>query len=145
MPIFAWNVSLVSLIFLKRSLLFPILLFPSVSLHCSLRKAFIHLLAILWNSGTLELKQIDCVLSSLRWGTSIQSANKVLGADCGSGHQFLIAKLSPKLKKVGITTRPFWYDLNQILCDYTVEVMNRFKGLDLVDRVSEQKFLDRSL
>ena len=116
---------------------------------CSLFLCIVHLIKPSYHSllfsGTLELKQIDCVLSSLRWGTSIQSANKVLGADCGSGHQFLIAKLSPKLKKVGITTRPFWYDLNQILYDYTVEVMNRFKGLDLVDRVSEQKFLDRSL
>jgi len=50
-PIFAWNVPLVSLIFLKRSLVFPILLFSSISLHCSLRKAFLSLLAILWNSA----------------------------------------------------------------------------------------------
>ena len=53
------------------------------------------------------------------------------GADCGSDHEFLIAKFRLKLKKVGTTTRPFRYDLNQIPYDYTVEVRNRFKGLDL--------------
>ena len=60
------------------------------------------------------------------------------GADCGSDHELLIAKFRLKLKKVGKTTRPFSYDLNQIPCDYTVEVTNRFKGLDLVDRGSEE-------
>ena len=58
-----------------------------------------------------------------------------LGADCGSNHEFLIANFRLKLKKVGKTTRPFMYDLNEIPYDYTVEVTNRFKGLDLVDRV----------
>ena len=53
-------------------------------------------------------------------------------ADCGSDHELLIAKLRLKLKKVGKTTRPFRYDLNQIPYDYTVEVRNRFKGLDLI-------------
>ena len=53
------------------------------------------------------------------------------GADCGSDHEVLIAKFRLKLKKVGKTTRPFRYDLNQIL--YTVEVRNRFKGLDLIE------------
>ena len=57
------------------------------------------------------------------------------GADCGSDHELLIAKFRLKLKKVGKTTRPFIYDLNQIPYDYTVEVRNRFKGLDLIDRV----------
>ena len=52
--------------------------------------------------------------------------------DCGSDHELLIAKFRSKLKKVGITTRPFRYDLNQIPYDYTVEVTNRFKGLDTV-------------
>ena len=56
------------------------------------------------------------------------------GADCGSDHELLIAKFRLKLKKVGKTTRPFQYDLNQIPYDYTVEVRNRFKGLDLIDR-----------
>ena len=63
----------------------------------------------------------------------IQSAKTRLGADFGSDHELLIAKLRRKLKKVGKTTRPFRYDLNQIPYDYTVEVRNRFKGLDLID------------
>ena len=57
------------------------------------------------------------------------------GADCGSDHEILIAKFRLTLKKVGKTARPFKYDLNQIPYDYTVEVTNRFKGLDLIDRV----------
>ena len=61
-----------------------------------------------------------------------------LGADCGSDHELLIAKIRRKSKKVGRTTRPFKYDLNQIPYDYTVEVRNRFKGLDLIDRVPEE-------
>ena len=60
------------------------------------------------------------------------------GADCGSDHELLIAKFRLKLKKVGKTTRPFRYDLNQIPYDYTVEVSNRFKGLDLIDRVPDE-------
>ena len=56
-----------------------------------------------------------------------------LGADCGSDHELLIAKFRLKLKKVGKTTRPFRYDLNQIPYDYTVEVTNRFKGLDVIE------------
>ena len=58
--------------------------------------------------------------------------------DCGSDHELLIAKFRLKLKKVGKTTRPFRYDLNQIPYDYTVEVRNRLKGLDLIDRVPEE-------
>ena len=61
-----------------------------------------------------------------------------LGADCGSDHEFLIIKFRLKLKKVGKTGRPFGYDLNQIPYDYTVEVRNRFKGLDLIDRVPDE-------
>ena len=70
--------------------------------------------------------------------SSIQSAKTRLGADCGSDHELLIAKFRLKLKKVEKTTRPFRYDLNQIPYDYTVEVTNRFKGLDMIDRVSEE-------
>ena len=61
------------------------------------------------------------------------SANTRPGADCGSDHELFIAKFRPKLKKVGNTTRPFRYDLNKIPYDYTVEVTNRFKGLDLIE------------
>ena len=61
-----------------------------------------------------------------------------LGADCGSDHEVLIAKFRPKLKKVEKTTRLFRYDLNQIPYDYIVEVRNRFKGLDLIDRVPDE-------
>ena len=61
-----------------------------------------------------------------------------LGADCGSDHELHIAKFRLKLKKVGKTTRPLSYNLNQILYDYTVEVTNRFKGLDLIGRVPEE-------
>ena len=61
-----------------------------------------------------------------------------LGADCGSDHELLIAKFRLKLKKVGKTTRPFSYDLNQIPYDYTVEMRNRFKGLYLIDRVPDE-------
>ena len=73
------------------------------------------------------------ILYSQRWRSSIQSAKTRPGADCGSDHEFLIAKFRLKLKKVGKTTRPFRYDLNQIPYDYTVEVRNRFKILDLIE------------
>ena len=71
----------------------------------------------------------------------IQSVKTRPGADCGSDHELLIAKFRLKLKKVGKTTRPFRYDLNQIPYDYTVEVRNRFKGLDLIDRVPDELWL----
>ena len=64
------------------------------------------------------------------------------GADCGSDHELLIAKFRLKLKKVWKTTRPFRYDLNQIPYDYTVEVRNRFKGLDLIDRVPDELWME---
>ena len=69
---------------------------------------------------------------------SIQSIKTRRGDDCGSDHDLLIAKYRLKLKKAGKTTRPFRYDLNQNPCDYTVEVRNRFKGLDLKDRVPDE-------
>ena len=68
----------------------------------------------------------------------MQSAKTRPGADCGSDHELLIAKFRLKLKKVGKTTRLFRYDLNQIPYDYTVEVRNRFKGPDLIDRVPDE-------
>ena len=64
---------------------------------------------------------------------SIQSAKTRLGADCGSDHELLIAKFRLKLEKVGETARPLRYDLNQIPYNSTVEVRNRFKGLDLIE------------
>ena len=67
-------------------------------------------------------------------GEALYSQQARLGAACGSDHELLMAKFRLKLKKVGKTTIPFRYDLNQIPCDYTVEVRNRFKGLDLIDR-----------
>ena len=73
------------------------------------------------------------IFFSQRWRISIQSAKTRLGADCGSDRELLIAKFRLKLKKVGKTTRLFRYDLNQIPYDYTVEVRNRFKGLDLIE------------
>ena len=77
--------------------------------------------------------QIDYVLCSQRWRSSIQSAKTRLGSDCGSDHELLIAKFRLKLKKIGRTTRPFRYDLNQIPYNYIVEVTSRFKGLDLIE------------
>ena len=82
--------------------------------------------------------QIDYILCSQRWRSSIQSAKIRPGADSGSDHELLIAKFRLKLKKVEKTSRPFSYDLNQIPNDYTVEVRNRFKGLDLTDRVPDE-------
>ena len=69
---------------------------------------------------------------------SQQKQQQKPGADCGSDHELLIAKFRLKLKKVGKTTRPFRYGLNQIPYDYTQEVTNRVKGLDLIDRVPKE-------
>ena len=74
--------------------------------------------------------------------SSIKSAKTRPEADCGSDHELLIAKSRLKLKKVGKTTRPFRYDPNQIPYDYTEEVTNRFKGLDLLDRVPEELWME---
>ena len=82
--------------------------------------------------------QIDYILCSQRWRSSIQSAKIKLGADCGTDHELLIAKFILKLKKVGESTRPLRYNLNQIPYEYTVEVTNIFKGLDLIDRVPDE-------
>ena len=81
---------------------------------------------------------IDYILCSQRWRSSTQSAETRPGADCGSDLELFIAKFRLKLKKVGKTTRPFRYDLNQIPYNHTVEVTNRFKGLDLIDKVPDE-------
>ena len=73
-----------------------------------------------------------------KWRRFILLAKTRLGDDCGSDHEPLTAKFRLKLKKAGKTTRPFRYDLNQIPFTYTVEVTNRFKALDLIDRVPEE-------
>ena len=86
--------------------------------------------------------QIDYILCSQRWRSSIQSAETRLGANCGSDHELVIAKFRLKLKRVSETTRPFMYDLNQIPYDNTVKVTNRFKGLDLRDRVPEELWME---
>ena len=65
-----------------------------------------------------------------------------LGVDCGSDHELLIAKFRLKWKKLGKTSKPFRYDLNQIPYDYTVEVRNRFKELDLIDRVLNELWME---
>ena len=77
-----------------------------------------------------------------RWISSIQSAKTKPGADYGSDHELLIAKFRIKLKKVRITTRSFRYDLNQIPYEYTVEVRNRYKGLDLIERVPAELWME---
>ena len=107
--------SLVFLILLKRSLVFPILLFSSISLHWSLRKAVLSLLAILWNSA-------------FKWAYL-------------SFSPLLFASLLFTEKKVGKTTRPFKNDLNQIPYDYIVEERNRFKGLDLIDKMPDELWM----
>ena len=95
----------------------------------------------LWTSPDSQHRnQIDYILCSQRWRSSIQSAKTRLEADCGSDHELLIAKFTLKLKNVEKTTRPFRYDLNQIPYDYTVEVRNRFKGLDLIVREPDERW-----
>ena len=77
--------------------------------------------------------QIDYILGRQRWRSSIQSTKTRPGAYCGSDHELLIAKFRLKFRKAGKTTRPFRYKLNQIHYDYTVEVRNRFEGLDRIE------------
>ena len=88
----------------------------------------------------LEIRLI--IFFEPRWRISLQLAKTILGADCGSDHELLISKFRLKLKKVGKTTRPLRYDLNQIPYDYTLEVTNGFKGLDLIDRALEEPWID---
>ena len=88
-----------------------------------------------WTSPDGQCRnQIDYILCGQRWRSSIQSTKTRRGDACGSDRKLLITKFRLKLKKVGKTTRPFRYDLNQIPYDYTLEVRNRFKGLDLIDK-----------
>ena len=82
--------------------------------------------------------EIDYILCSQRWRSSIQTTKTRPGADCGSDHELLTAEFRLKFKKVGKTARPFRNDLNQIPYDYTVEVRNRFNELDLIDRVPDE-------
>ena len=93
-------------------------------------------------SSTILAPPPDYILCSQRWRRSIQSAKIRLGADCGSDQELLIAKFRLKLKKVAKTTKLFRYDLNQIPYDYTVEVTNRFKGLDLIHRMPEKLWME---
>ena len=85
---------------------------------------------------------MDYILCSKRCRSSIQSTKTRPGAAYGSDHEFLIAKFRLKLKKVEKTTRPFRYDLNQIPYDYTVEVRDRFKGLELIDRMPDELWME---
>ena len=78
------------------------------------------------------------IFFAVKWKSSIQSAKTKRGADCGSDHELLIVKFRLKLKKVGKTTRPFRYDLNQIPYVYRMKVTNRFKGLDQIDRLPKE-------
>ena len=87
--------------------------------------------------------QIDYILCSQRRRSTIHTISKnKMGADCGPDHELLITKLRLKLKKVGKSTRLFRYDLSQIPCDYTVEVRNRFKELDLINRVPDELWME---
>ena len=92
-----------------------------------------------WTSPDGQYRnQVDYILCSQRWRSSIQSAKTRLGADCGSDHELLVAKFRLKLKKVGKTTRPFRHALNQFPYEYIVEMTNRLKGLHPIDRVPEE-------
>ena len=91
-----------------------------------------------WISPGVHYKnQIDYIIWSQRERSSIESAKTRLGVDCGSYRELFIAKFRLKLKKVGKTTSPSRHEINQIPYDYTVEVVNIFNRLDLIDRVPE--------
>ena len=89
-----------------------------------------------------EIRLIICILCSQRWRSCTQSTKVRSGADCGSDHELLIAKFRLKLKKIGKTTRPFRYDLNQFPYNYAVEVTNRLKEVYLIDRVPEELWIE---
>ena len=93
----------------------------------------------LWTSPDGQHQnQTDYILCSQKWRSSIQSAKTRPGVDCGSDHELPSAKFRLKLKKMGKTTGQFRYDLNQIPYEYTVEVRNRYNGLDLINRVPDE-------
>ena len=97
-----------------------------------------------WTSPEGQYRnQIDYILCSQRWRSSVWSAKTRPGADCGSDYELLVEKFRCKFKKVGKTTRLFRYDLNQISYDYTVEVTNRYKELDMTEGLKNygQKFV----
>ena len=77
-----------------------------------------------------------------RWRSSIQSAKIRPRADCHTDHELLVAKFRLNLKKVRESIKPFRYDLNQIPYDYTLAVRNRFEGLDLIDRVPDELWME---
>ena len=85
---------------------------------------------------------MDDILCSQRQRSSIKPAKTRLRADCGSDQEHFIDKFRLKLKEVGKTSRPLMYDPNQIPYNYTVEVANRFKGLDLIDRVPDELWME---
>ena len=99
---------------------------------CSFRGPHVNL------TYSLLLHSYRCWIEPLKFLTRVYLWWHTIPVDCGSDHEFLVAKFRLKLKKVGKTTRPFRYDLNQIPYDYTVELRNRFKGLDLIDRVPDE-------
>ena len=88
------------------------------------------------------MKIILIILFAAEDREALYSQQKQDWEQTGSDHELLIAKFRLKLKNVGKTTRPFRYDLNQILNDYTMEMKNRFKGLDLIDRVPEEPWTE---
>ena len=130
---------------MKLTFSFPVATaeFPKFAGILSVALSQHHLLGFEIAQLEFHQNQIDYILCSQRWRSSIQSAKTRPGADCASDHELLIARFRLKLKKVGKTTRPFRYDLNQIPNDYTVEVTNRFKGLDLIECLMnyEQRFM----
>ena len=128
---------------LGKTLLTFALLHSILCQICLLLQVFLDFLLLhsspLWTSpDSQHQNQIDYILCSQRWRSSIQSAKTRPGADCGSDHELLIAKFRLKLKKVEKTTRPIqvWPKTNPY--DYTMEVRNRFKGLDLRDKVPDE-------
>ena len=146
-PIFGWNVSLIFPIFLKRSLVLPLLLFSSISIHCLLKKAFSSLFLILWNSLFswmylfLSLLLFASLLSSTICKVSSGSYSAfsfffIFGSFCSwSPEQYhktlsIVLQAQCLLDLIPGISRPASYDLNQIPYDYAVEVENRFKGLE---------------